>query len=245
MTIKKIIKNLIFTFFALMTINAGHCYTLNYNELYSNIYSNVYCEIKQNISKYSSDFEIKLTGIPKEAIYTNDATKPKIEIISQNPQGNTFSPNLYKRIYIKDSKNNIIKSFPINIQTKVYKEVLIANEIIPFGVEINSNNTELKRCEISRNLTNVLIEIPKGLISKRNYQKGSMILANSVKAQSIVLKNSLINIRFLSAAGLEIKLQGLALKDGAVGEIILVKSQKYNKTYNAVVDSASQVTVKI
>ena len=42
-----------------------------------------------------------------------------------------------------------------------------------------------------------------------------------------------------------IKLQGRALKDGAIGEKILVRSDKYNKIYSAIVNSANEVTVRI
>ena len=236
------IKNLIIFLTVLVTTNSAHCYVLNYNELYQNIYNQIYNQTKKEVVKYSNDFSIKLNGIPQEKTITNDLTAPKIEIISQETN---FSANSYKRVYIKDSKNNTIKSFPLNVQTKIYKEVLIAQETIPFGKEINQNNTRLARCEISKNLSNILQEIPQGYIAKRNFQKGNLILSDSIKSQAVILKNSIVNINFISSSGLEIKVQGHALKDGAIGETILVKSDKYNKTYNAIVKSASQVSVRI
>lgn len=239
---KNIIKNLILLTAVLISTNSAHCYVLNYDELYRNIYNQVQKQTKEQVLKYSNDFEIKLSGIPKEKIETNDSTALKIEIVSQN---DFFEPVSYKRIYIKDSKNNVVKSFPINVSTKVYKKVLIARDIIPQGQPINQNNSELTRFEVSRNLSNVLDKIPTDCVAKRNFPKGSLILANSIKPQAVVFKNSIVNINFISSKGLEIKLQGKALKDGAIGETILVKSDKYNKTYNAQVKSPSQVTVRI
>lgn len=239
---RKIIKNLILLTAVLITTNSAHCYVLGYDELYRNIYSQVQKQVKKDVVKYSNDYEIKLTGIPKETIQTADSTAPKIEIVSQNQ---TFSPVSFKRVYIKDSRNNVVKSFPINVQTKIYKEVVVAQETIPFGQEINQNNTKLTRCDISRNLTGVLDKIPANSVAKRNFSKGNLILANSIKSQAVILKNSIVNINFVSGAGVEIKVQGKALKDGAVGETILVKSDKYNKTYNAQVNSKTQVTVRI
>ena len=83
-----------------------------------------------------------------------------------------------------------------------------------------------------------------GIISKRNYQKGNIILSTGTKAKSSILKNSSIDIVFISK-GLNIKLRGKALKDGAIGETILVKSDKYNKTYTATVKSENEVIVRI
>ena len=238
----KTAKNLILLLTLLFSIQNAYCYVLNYDELYNNIFSQVQKQTKKDVLKYSSDFEIKLSGIPKEKILTNDSIPPKITVISQN---STFSPTSYKRVYIKDLKNNLIKSFPLMVQTKVYKNVLISQDTIPFGKPITKNNTKLEKREISRNLDNVLLELPKNSIAKRNFQKGSIIYKNSIKSQAVVFRNSLININFISSTGFEIKVQGRALKDGAIGETILVKSDKYNKTYSATIDSTSQVTVRI
>ena len=236
------IKNLILFLTVLIATNSAHCYVLEYGELYKNIKNHLQNQTKNEILKYSSDFEININGIPKEKILTNDSTAPKIEIISQN-EG--FLPNSFKRVYIKDSKGNVVKVFPINVHTRIYKNVLVAQNNIPFGSEINKENTIIQRSEVSRNLSNVLSEIPVGYITKRNFQKGNLITQDSIKSQAVILKNSIVNINFVSKNGLQIKVQGKALKDGAIGETILVKSDKYNKTYNAIVSSASQVTVRI
>jgi len=59
-----------------------------------------------------------------------------------------------------------------------------------------------------------------------------------------VLKNSSIDIIFESK-NMNIKLRGKALNDGAKGDRILVKSDKYNKTYNAIIKSENEVIVRI
>ena len=45
--------------------------------------------------------------------------------------------------------------------------------------------------------------------------------------------------------GVQITLRGKALTEGAIGDIIPVRSEKYNKTYSAKIDSNSKVTVRI
>ena len=239
---KKAAKNLIFTMCLFLCGQAAFCYTLTSSELTKIINANVVKEIKAQISQYSDDFKVNITGIPNESIQTNDVACPKIEILSQNSK---FQPNLYKRVVIKDSKNNFIKAFPINVQTYVYKNVLVASSIIPYNSEINSKNTTLERREISRYIGKTLSDNSQGFVAGRNYSKGSIILKDSLKQKALVLKDSYVDIIFLSNNGLRITLQGKALKEGSKGDTILVRSNKYNKIYNATVSSSNEVTVRI
>lgn len=239
---KNKIKNLILFLILLLGLSPAYSYTLTYDELNNYIVNFEKNEIKKQTTKYSSDFEINVTGILNDKIETQDLSFPKIEIISQDP---SFRINSYKRVVIKDSKNNIIKSFPINVQTRIYKQVLTASEVIPFGSEINSLNTKLERREISKYLGKTLDSIGQNQITTRNYQKGAIILSSYLKEKSSVLKNSTVDIIFLSSKGLNIKIQGHALNEGAIGDTILVRSDKYNKTYNAKIISSNEVTVRI
>ena len=242
---KKALKNLIlFLIFANLSSNlqSAFGYVLTPQELTNYITKETKKEIKEQISQYSNDFKINITGILKENIVTNETNAPKIEIINQNQN---FKTNSYKRIVIKDLSNRIIKSFPINVQTLVYQNVLVANDLIQYGKEINSQNTKLERREISRFLGKTIQTNSINQISTKNYPKGSIILTDSIKEKSAILKNSTIDIVFVSSKGLNIKIQGKALSQGAIGETILVRSDKYNKTYNAIVNSSNQVTVRI
>jgi len=238
---KKVFKNLIlFLIFANLQSTFG--YVLTPQELNSHITKEIKKEIEQQILQYSNDYKINITGILRENIITNEINTPKIEIINQNQN---FKTNSYKRIVIKDLNNRIIKSFPINVQTLVYQNVLVANDLIQYGKEINSTNTKLERREVSRYLGKTILSNSINQISTKNYPKGSIILTDSIKEKSAILKNSTIDIVFLSSKGLNIKIQGKALSQGAIGDTILVRSDKYNKTYNAIVNSPNQVTVRI
>lgn len=231
-----IFKKLIILLTLLLSTQQAFCYTLTYDELNKSIQN----KLKQQTN--FNDCTIKVSGIPYEKIITQDATAPKIEIISQNQ---TFQPNSFKRVVVKDSKNNIIKAFSINVQTLVYQNVLVAKTQIPFGAELSASNTAIERKEVSRFLDKTLSTLEYGSIASRNYPKDSIIVSNGIKQKAAMLKNSTIDIIFLSQKGLRITVQGKALKDGAVGETILVKSDKYNKTYNATVNSSRQATVRI
>ena len=237
---RSIVKILIlFTFFA--NLRSAFCYTLTSSELKSEILFKITPEITAQLKNYSSDFKINIYGISNNSIYTTEASKPKIEVISQNKN---FSPNSYKRILIKDSNNNLIKAFPINVQTKVYGDVLTASKMISFNEKISSENTKIERREISKHLGKTYSKHIDGIVAKRNYQAENIIFADYTEKQTSILKNSNIDIVFESK-NLNIKLRGRALKDGAIGDTILVRSDKYNKTYTGIVKSENEVIVRI
>lgn len=238
---QKQIKNLILFLILALNTNVAFCYTLTSQELKNEILAKVTPQIAQQLKQYSSDFKINIQGISQNSIITNENVKPKIEVISQR---NEFSPNSYKRVLIKDLNNNVVKVFPINVQTLVYKDVLVASEMISYNQEINFSNSKLERREISKYLGKTCNSQISGVITKRNYQKGNIIVSNYTNAQISILKNSSIDIVFESK-NLNIKLRGKALKDGAVGDMILVKSDKYNKTYTGIVKSQNEVMVRI
>ena len=238
---KKQIKNLILFLILAFGSNASFCYTLTSAELKADILSKITPDIKAQVTPYSTDFKISITGLSQNSIITNENTKPKIEVISQN---SNFSTNQYKRILVKNSLGTTIKAFPINVQVQVFAPVLVASEIIPFNQSINETNTKLEKREISKYLGKTYFQVVSGIESTRNYPKGSIILSQHTKQKALVLKNSSIDIIFESK-NMNIKLRGLALNDGAMGDRILVKSEKYNKTYNGIIKSENEVVVRI
>lgn len=239
---KRMIKNLILFLTLVLTMQGAFCYCLTYDNLNSLIKSKALAETKKLLPLNDVEIKVNIQGIPRENIITKDNSIPKVELINQE---STFSPNSYIRVVIKDGNNNIVKILNINVQTLVYKNVLIANEQIPFNGEINNKNTILAKKEISKFLGNTYDSYILNSVAKRNFPKGSVILSNGVKEKSVIVKNSMVDIVFLSDKGLKIKLQGKALKEGAIGEAIPVRSNTYNKTYNAIVHSSSEVIVRI
>ena len=235
------IKSLIL-FFCLTICQSAFCYVLAPVELNKTIEKKVSYELAPQIKKYSNDFNIAIIGTPSEKIITNETQAPKIEVI--NPSS-SFLANSYRKVIVKNSKNQVLKTFGVSVRVKIFKEVLIATNNIPFNQEINSSNSALERVDITRNLTNYSTKTLNGTIAKRNIIKGSIISSDYIKEKSAVFKNSLVDIKFQSSKGLEIKLQGIALKEGAIGDTILVKSDKYNKVYNAKVKSSNEVVVRI
>ena len=169
-----------------VALSSAQATTLSYEQLVKTVNNRVYAETKQKLSKVSDDFKINITGIPKENLSTDEAVLPRVEIISQNTN---FTPNSYKRVIVRDSKNNIVRAFPINVQTSVYKDVLVANSIIPYNQELKAENTTIEKREISKYIGKTFSTYKTGLIASRNIQKGNIVSADFVKAKSVISKN--------------------------------------------------------
>lgn len=238
----KTFKNLIFVISILiLTCQNAFCYTLTSNELNKIITSKLQQEAvkKLNLNQQEAEIKIQVSNIPFNSIEIQNS-KPKIEIT----QISTLQPNTFRRITIKNQNNTTIKIFNVNVQTSIYKNVLVAIDDISFNQEINRQNARIEKAEILKFHNRVLNNFENNLIAKRNYKKGNVIIADYAKAKAQVTKNSIVDIVFLSR-GIKIRLQGKALKDGNIGDTILVRSDKYNKTYNAKINSSNEVVVRI
>ena len=229
------IKNLILILFLIS--NCAFSYVLTSSEINNTIKNKINFTTKQILSDY--EYKIQISQIPQDSFSVSD--NYKIEVIEQNQK---FSPIRYARVIIKD-KNSILKTYPITIETKVYKNVLVALDNIQYNCDVTKNNTTLEKREISKYFDKVLDNIQENSVSIKNIQKGSIILKNNIKQKALISKNSDIDIIFQSQKGLKITLKGRALKDGALGETITVRSDKYNKTYSAIVQSSTSATVRI
>ncbi|MBQ8475774.1 flagellar basal body P-ring formation protein FlgA [bacterium] len=223
---------------AVLLCPGAMCYTLTNTELNKIIYNKINSDTKKELGNV--EYKLNIQGVINQDIITDDTTAPKVEITGAN----SFSPVSFKRVTIKNSKGAIVKSFPLTIQTLIYQNVLTASDTIPYNGEITLKNTVIEKKEVSKYYNKVLLELPENAVSSKNIVKNSIILKSSVKQKALVEKNQDVDIVF-EGRGIQVTLRGRALKEGALGDNILVRSDKYNKTYNAIVNSNSKVTVRI
>ncbi|MBR2068759.1 MAG: flagellar basal body P-ring formation protein FlgA [Candidatus Gastranaerophilales bacterium] len=240
-TINKFIRQSLFAllpycFIALLTQSA-FCYTLSSDELNKIISNKINSETKSVLKDI--EYKINIQGIIPE-ITTNETIALKVELSAVD----SFNPISYRRVTLKDSSGNVVKIFPINVHTSIYQNVLVATDTIPFNKEINSMNTKLEKREISKFYDKVLTALPENSISNRNIVKGAVIQKSSIKQKALIEKNQNVDIVF-KGKGIQVTLRGKALKEGAIGESIPVRSDKYNKIYSGLIDSNSKVTVRI
>ena len=237
----KIIKSLIsLSILAFSTSSLG-AYTLSTEDFETQIKNKIMIQTQKQIESLGGgEIEGKILNMPQGNIETKN--KPIIKVDSNK---NGFLSRDLKRVSIYDG-NTFIKSFPISVNTLVYRNVLCANNPIVREQNITASNSAIIRSEIGQYLGQIIETFPQNpLVATRNIQKDSVILKSYVKSKPDVLKDSTINIVFKSKDNLKITVDGKALKEGSIGDNILVKSLKYNKVYNATVSNKNEATVRI
>ena len=233
---KKTIKNLIFIL-TLVIYQSAFCYTLTSNELNKIIYNKINSETKKELGNV--EFKLNINAQLHDVV-TNETTAPQVQISSSGG----FNPVSYRRVIIKDSKGNVIKTIPVNIHTLIYMNVLVANENINYDKKIDLENTKFEKREVSKCYERVITELSDNIVASRNILKGNIIQKNSIKQKPIIEKNQNVDIVF-QGKGMQITMQGKALNEGAYGDKVLVRSDKYNKIYTAKVNSNSKVIVRM
>ncbi len=237
----KIAKNLILSFIFALSLSSVSAYTLSKEDFEAQIKNQIKSQTQKQIENFGGgEIEVRILNMPQINIETKN--KPIIKVESNT---NGFLSRDLKRVSIYDD-NIFIKSFPISVNTLVYKEVLCSINPIVREQNITNSNSLVKKSEIGQYLGQTIESFPQNpLVATRNIQKDVPILKNYVKSKPDVLKDSTINIIFKSKDNLKITVDGKALKEGSIGDNILVKSLKYNKVYNATVSNKNEATVRI
>jgi len=138
-----------------------------------------------------------------------------------------------------------LRTIPVSVKVSIYKDVLVARDFIAqFGV-VNSSNTYKKRMEVGATIKEVLSSIPAPIVATRNISKEGLVLNCYTKSQPDVIRNSLVKIIFKKGDELTIETEGIAMREGRVGDLIVVKNQNYNKMYSATVVDTNRVEVKL
>lgn len=237
----KLTKILIVLFSLLLICTVCSAQTLSEEEFRAAIIEKITKQAQKQVDSLGGgEVKVRILNMPQGEITTKDKVEIKVE---SNTNG--FLSRDIKRVSVYDGKT-FIKSFPISVNTLVFKEVLCATNPIVREQAISISNSSVQKMQIGQYLGQTIDKYPKGeLVATRNVPKGSPILKNYVKSKPDVLKDSTINIIFKSNDNLKITVDGKALKEGSIGDNIQVKSLKYNKIYQATVSNKNEVTVKI
>jgi flagella basal body P-ring formation protein FlgA len=100
--------------------------------------------------------------------------------------------------------------------------------------------------EVSMRLNDVMPALPaRAVIASRSFTKDGLILRSATKSRPDIVRNAGVNIVFASDEGLNIRMDGVALGEGNIGERVLVRSLQYNKIHSAEVSGQNEVMVRI
>ncbi len=233
----KFFKTLLMIFILLTGLVSGvQAYELQKSEVEKFVVNEITKQTRsqlKNLGQY--DIEVKVINLPVEnKIRTNE--KPNIKLTSNFDK---FMQYDIKKLTIGTT------SFPVNVKIAIYKDVLVAKEFITQFQMINYSNTYIKRIDIAHNVENVMDKLPEALVATKNISKDTPVLISQTKEKPDIVRNSEVKIMFIQNDDFNIEINGVAMKEGKIGDIITVKNTKYNKLYTATVIGENRVEVKL
>lgn len=201
-------------------------------------------EVKKEAQKYTDgEVDVKIASMIFTGLKTKSEKAPEIKIVSTQQR---FMYRDIKRVMILDG-GVCLSSFPVNVTTLVYKDVVVAKDYVNQGEVITGANTQVKRAQVGEYLDKVMLELDplKPAIATRSLAADSVILKSYIKSKPDIVRNSAVNLLFVSDDGLKIEMDGLAMGEGNIGDLVLVKNTRYNKVHSGYITGKNEVSVKI
>ncbi|MBL1433318.1 MAG: flagella basal body P-ring formation protein FlgA [Gammaproteobacteria bacterium] len=136
--------------------------------------------------------------------------------------------------------------FYLGATVRQFGNIVVAKQGIPRGTVLSIPDVRLDYTELSQlrqgyyqNINDVV-----GMVAKRTLSADKAISPNAVNRKQLVNRGDKVTIRAI-LSGVEVRMVGEALADGANGERISVKNLNSNRIINAVVTSNGIVTVTL
>ena len=200
-------------------------------------------QAKKDLQKYNiDDSEISVGHLPVSSFTLPDG-KITVEIVSGS---NNLSAREFKKINI-NVNGKYARTYYAPIETKAFKHVAVAKEVIQRDKIVPLQAVEFKRMDVVGNLENTvsLDDISKELVATKVFYPGEMITKRYTMAKPDIVKNAMVTVNFRAGAGLNITVEGIAMMQGNIGDTIQVKNKRFNKIYTGEVTGVNQVLVQI
>lgn len=190
----------------------------------------------------NADVEVKII-----ATTFNNLVLPDGKVSYKITQGgDKIVPRDIKRVDVFVD-GTFIKSLNLPTQTSVYKEVLVASDVINREQAITKDNTVLKKMDISLRADYVLEKglLNKEMSAKKSFRKDEILDKRFVQIRPDVVRNMDVKIFFVSNGAVMITIDGTAMADGMTGDYVTVENRQYKKCYKAKVVGENKVLVNI
>lgn len=204
----------------------------------------VSAQAKKDLQKFNlDDCEVTVGHLPVQSFTVPDG-KVTVEIVSNGYQ--SLTPKEFKKVNIYVNKN-YARTYYVPLETKAYKHVAVAKEVIQRDKIIPLQSVEFKRMDIMGNLNNTvsLEDISRELVATKAFFPGNMILKRYTMSKPDIVKNAMVTVNFRTGNALNIAVEGIALMQGNKGDTIQVKNKRFNKIYTGEVTGVNQVLVQI
>lgn len=138
------------------------------------------------------------------------------------------------------------KKFMLAVDLKIYDNVWCATGMILRDKNFTSNNVEIQRKDITNDYENVLradTDLSE-YVANKNFRISETISKKFIKQKPDILKNSTISA-LLETQSIQISFDVEATENGCIGDVIKVKSKRYNRYYVGEVINKNTVLVKM
>lgn len=204
----------------------------------------VAAQAKKDLEKYDLDeCEVTVGHLPIQSFNLPDG-KITVELVSNGY--NSLTAKEFKKVNIRVN-NTYARTYYVPLETKAYKYVAVAKEVIQRDKIIPLQAVEFKKVDIMGNLDNTVSasDIAKELVATRMFYPGNLITKRYTMSKPDVVKNAMVTVNFRTGADLNVSIEGVALMQGNIGDTIQVKNKRFNKIYTGEVTGVNQVLVQI
>lgn len=134
----------------------------------------------------------------------------------------------------------------VPLRISLFKKVVVTTRPVSRGLPLKRDDLMLQNRDLA-NLTRDYLTDPKlavGMVARRPLSMGSVLSPDMLQAPRLIRRGEQITI-IAKSAGLEVRMAGEALADGARGEIIRVRNLLTKKVIQAVVTETGIVKVRM
>ncbi len=236
---KNIIKTILITSIILSTASVCSAQVISADKFKSLVAK----QAQKDLLKYDVDeSEVTVGHLPVDSFTLPDG-KVTVEIVAGS---NNLTAREFKKINLYVN-GKYARTYYAPIETKAFKYVAVAKEMIPRDKVVPLQAVEFKKMNVVGNLNNTVSmnDIAKELVATKVFYPGEMITKRYTMAKPDVVKNAMVTVNFRAGSDLNVSVEGTALMQGNIGDMIQVKNKRYNKIYTGEVIGINQVLVQI
>lgn len=134
----------------------------------------------------------------------------------------------------------------VRAQVRLFAQVIVAKHFLKKGILLGENDIRLAKKELTNFRQDAIkqADMAVGHILTRSVKAGAVVYARNLELPKSVLKGQKI-LLLAKTGGIEVRVQGKALSDGANGELIKVRNLSSNRIVEGRVVSPGVVTVSM
>ncbi len=134
----------------------------------------------------------------------------------------------------------------VTAQVVVFGDVVVAAHAVSRGEELRPGDLRLQRKDLSKLAYGYLTQLQSatGKVLKRNYLSDQVLQPDQLRAPKLVKRGQQVTLH-AEAGGIEVRMTGTALSDGAAGDRIRVRNSRSNRVVEGEVVAEGVVKIRI